>query len=126
LLSRGSLGEASRGFIFRLLSLTSLLLPFGPLAPFSHEIRYNLENRSTRCLDKWNGIGERETRWKSDTMMGADDGFSEIPPSGRPKPTDTGLVGHPVNSPKHGQVGKSKIQAVVRNKKESDAYIQWF
>jgi hypothetical protein len=29
----------------------------------------------------------------------------------------TGLLGHPVNSPKHGQVGKCKIQAVVRDKR---------
>jgi hypothetical protein len=27
------------------------------------------------------------------------------------------FLGHPVNSPKHGQVGKSKIQAIVRNKR---------
>jgi hypothetical protein len=39
------------------------------------------------------------------------------PPSGKSKPTDTGLLGHPVNPPKHGQVGKCKIQAVVRNKR---------
>jgi hypothetical protein len=39
------------------------------------------------------------------------------PPSGKPKPTDTGLLGHPVNPPRHGQVGKRKIQAVVRNKR---------
>jgi hypothetical protein len=39
------------------------------------------------------------------------------PPSGKPKPTDTGLLGHPVNPPKHGQVGKCKIQAVVRDKR---------
>jgi hypothetical protein len=39
------------------------------------------------------------------------------PPSEKPKPTDTGLLGHPVNLPKHGQVGKCNIQAVVRNKK---------
>jgi hypothetical protein len=38
-------------------------------------------------------------------------------PSGKPKPTDIGLLGHPVNPPKHGQVGKCKIQAVVRNKR---------
>jgi hypothetical protein len=37
--------------------------------------------------------------------MGADDGSSEIPPSGKPKPMGTGLLGHPVNLPKHGQVG---------------------
>jgi hypothetical protein len=93
LLSRGSLGEASRGyqlagipgrsisrFILRLLSFTSLLLPSGPLAPSSHEVRCNPENRSTQCPDKRNGIGERETRCKSGVMMGADDGFSEIPP----------------------------------------------
>jgi hypothetical protein len=62
LLSRGSLGEASRGFILRLLSFASLLLPSGPLAPSSHEVRCNPVNRSTHCLDKWNGIGEREAR----------------------------------------------------------------
>jgi hypothetical protein len=50
-------------------------------------------------------------------MMGADDGLSEVPPSGKPKPMDKGLLGHPVNPPKHGQVGKCKIQAVVRNKR---------
>jgi hypothetical protein len=50
-------------------------------------------------------------------MMGADNGFSEIPPSGKPKPTDTGLLGYPVNSPKHGQVSKCKIQAIVRSKR---------
>jgi hypothetical protein len=30
---------------------------------------------------------------------------------------DTGLLGHPVNPPRHGQVGKCKIQAFVRNKR---------
>jgi hypothetical protein len=29
----------------------------------------------------------------------------------------TGLLGHPVNPPNHGQVGQCKIQAVVRNKR---------
>ena len=62
LLSRGSLGEASRGFIFRLLSFTNLLLPSGPLAPSSHKIRCSPENRSTQCPDKCNGIDEREAR----------------------------------------------------------------
>ena len=38
-------------------------------------------------------------------------------PSGKPKPMGTGLLGHPVNLPKHGQVGQCKIQAVVRNKR---------
>jgi hypothetical protein len=42
---------------------------------------------------------------KSDGMMGADDGSSEIPPGGKPKPMGTGLLGHPVNPPNHGQVG---------------------
>jgi hypothetical protein len=53
-------------------------------------------------------------------VKGADDGFSEPPPpppSGKPKPTDTGLLGYPVNPPRHGQVGKRKIQAVIRNKR---------
>jgi hypothetical protein len=50
-------------------------------------------------------------------MMGADDGLSEVPSSGKPKPMDKGLLGHPVNPHKHGQVGKCKIQAVVRNKR---------
>jgi hypothetical protein len=50
-------------------------------------------------------------------MMGADDGLSEVPPSGKPKPMDKGLLGHPVNPPKHGQARKCKIQAVVRNKR---------
>ena len=50
-------------------------------------------------------------------MMGADDGFFKNSPSGKPKPTDTGLLGHPDNPPRHGQVGKCKIQAFVRNKR---------
>ena len=58
LLSQESLGEASRGFILRLLSFTSLLLPSGPLAPSSHEVRCRPENRSTQCPDKGNGISE--------------------------------------------------------------------
>jgi hypothetical protein len=39
------------------------------------------------------------------------------PPSGKPRPMGTGLLGHPTNLPKHGQVGQCKIQAVVRNKR---------
>jgi hypothetical protein len=99
------MGEASQGFTFRILSFTSFLLPSGPLVPSSQEIRCNPENSSTQCLDKWNGISEWETRWKSGTMMGVNDVFSKILPSGKPKPTDIGLVGHPINPPKHGQVG---------------------
>jgi hypothetical protein len=38
------------------------------------------------------------------------------PPSGNSKPMDTGLLGHPVIPPRHGQVDKHKIQAPVRNK----------
>jgi hypothetical protein len=38
-------------------------------------------------------------------------------PSGKPKPTGTGLLVHPVNFSKHGQVGQCKIQAVVRDKR---------
>jgi hypothetical protein len=38
-------------------------------------------------------------------------------PSGKPKPMGTLLLRHPVNSPKHGQVGKCNIQAVVRDKR---------
>jgi hypothetical protein len=110
-------GRSISRFILRLLSFTSLLLPSGPLAPSSHEVRCSPENRSTQCPDKGNGIDERETRCKSGSMMGADDGFSEIPPVENQKPTDTGLLGHPVNPPKHGQVGKCKIQAVVRDKR---------
>jgi hypothetical protein len=50
-------------------------------------------------------------------MMGADNGFLEIPAVANQKPTDRGLLGHPVNPAKHGQVGKYKIQAVVRDKR---------
>jgi hypothetical protein len=39
------------------------------------------------------------------------------PPSGKPKPTDTCLIGHPVILPRHVQVGKYKIQVFVRNKR---------
>jgi hypothetical protein len=67
-------------FILRFLSFTSLLLPSGPLAPSSHEVRCSPENRSTQCSNKGNGIDEREIRCKSGIMMGADDGFLEIPP----------------------------------------------
>jgi hypothetical protein len=38
-------------------------------------------------------------------------------PNGKPKPIGTGLLGNIVNSPKHGQVGKCKIQVVVRDKR---------
>jgi hypothetical protein len=38
-------------------------------------------------------------------------------PSAKPEPMGTGLVGHHVNFPKHGQVVQCKIQAVVRDKK---------
>jgi hypothetical protein len=38
------------------------------------------------------------------------------PPSGNSKPMDTSLLGHPVISPRHGQVDKHKIQAPVRKK----------
>jgi hypothetical protein len=61
-LSRGSLGEESRGFILRTLSFTSLLLPSEPLAPSSHEIRCSPENRLTQFSNKWNGISEWEAR----------------------------------------------------------------
>jgi hypothetical protein len=50
-------------------------------------------------------------------MTRADDGFYRNPPNGKPKPTDTGLLGHPVIPPRHGQVSKYKIQAFVRNKR---------
>jgi hypothetical protein len=55
LLSRGSLGEASGGFILRILSFAKFLLPSGTLAPSSHEIRCNPENRLTKFPDKCNG-----------------------------------------------------------------------
>jgi len=38
-------------------------------------------------------------------------------PGGKPKPMGTSLLGNPVNPPNHGQAGKCKIQAVVRNKR---------
>jgi hypothetical protein len=45
------------------------------------------------------------------------------PPSGEPKPTDMGLLGHPVNPPKHSQVGKCKIQAVVVRDKRNQKHV---
>ena len=42
--------------------------------------------------------------------------FQKSPHSGKPKPIDTCLLGHPVNPPRHGQVGKYKIQEFFRNK----------
>jgi hypothetical protein len=49
-------------------------------------------------------------------MMGADNGSSKTP-SGKQKPMGTSFLGHPVNLPKHGQVGQCKIQAIVINKR---------
>ena len=49
--------------------------------------------------------------------MGADDGSSEIPPMENQNPMGTIFLGHPVNPPNHGQVGRFKIQVVVRNKR---------
>ena len=63
-------------------------------------------------------MDEREARWKSGNMTGKDNDLSEIPPTGNSKPMGTGLLGHHVNPPKHGQVGKRKIQAFVRNKRK--------
>jgi hypothetical protein len=51
-------------------------------------------------------------------MMGVDDGFPESLPSGKPKPTGIGLLGNPINPPRHGQVGKRKIQEFVINKRK--------
>ena len=48
------------------------------------------------------------------------------PPSDKLKPMGTSLLGHPVNSPKHGQVGKCKIQAVVRDKRNQMHIIKGF
>jgi hypothetical protein len=39
------------------------------------------------------------------------------PPSGNSKPMGTSLLGHRVIPPRHGQVNKYKIQALVRNKR---------
>ena len=50
-------------------------------------------------------------------MMGADDGSSEIPPGGKPKPMGTGLLGHPVNPLNNVQVIQCNIQVVVRSKR---------
>jgi hypothetical protein len=49
-------------------------------------------------------------------MMGADDGFSEIPPVASQTYRHR-LARAPCQSPKHGQVGRYKIQAVVRNER---------
>jgi hypothetical protein len=43
--------------------------------------------------------------------------FQKSPLVATQKPKDTGLLGHLVNPPRHGQVGKCKIQAFVRNKR---------
>jgi hypothetical protein len=45
--------------------------------------------------------------------MGADDGFSEVPPSGKLKPMGTGLLGHPDNSPKHGHAGNVRSKQLL-------------
>jgi hypothetical protein len=79
LLSRGSLGEASRGFILRLL-LSAAFTPqaFSPFFPQGKV--QPLNDWLTLCPDQCNGMGEREIRWKVVCMTGTDDGFSEIPP----------------------------------------------
>jgi hypothetical protein len=80
LLSRGSLGEASRGFILRLL-FSAAFTP-RPLAHSSHKVRkvQPLNDWPTLCPDQCNGMGEWEIRWKMVCMTGTDDGFSEITP----------------------------------------------
>jgi hypothetical protein len=58
--------------------------------------------------------GKQDEKWCCD---GSGRWLFRNPSSGKPKPTDTSLLGHYVKPPKHGQVGKCKIQAVVRNKR---------
>jgi len=79
LLSRGSLGEVSQGFILRLLfsvaftpQAFSLFFPQGKAQPLNEWL--------TLCLDQCNGMGEQEIRWKVVCMTRTDDGPSEIPP----------------------------------------------
>ena len=56
LLSWGSLGEASQGFILLAFIFCQLLLPSGPLAPSSHKVRYNpLICWPTQCLNQCMG-----------------------------------------------------------------------
>jgi len=43
--------------------------------------------------------------------------FHKSPLVANQKPKDTSLLGHPVNPPRYGQVGKCKIQVVVRDKR---------
>jgi hypothetical protein len=38
------------------------------------------------------------------------------PPSGKPRPMGTGLLGHPVNFPKHGQVGNVRSKQLLQIK----------
>jgi hypothetical protein len=63
-------------------------------------------------------MGEKQDE-KVVFMMGADDGFSEALPGGKPKPTGICLLTRAsCQSPRYGQVGKRKIQAFVRNKRK--------
>jgi hypothetical protein len=61
LLSRGSLGEASEGFLLLAFIFCQLLLPSGPLAPSSHKARYNpLTSLENPMPEPMQGMDERE------------------------------------------------------------------
>jgi hypothetical protein len=65
-LSQGSLGEASEGFVLFDFIFFQLLLPYGPLYPSSHEVRYNpLLAWKTQFLNQCRG-------WMRRKMMESD------------------------------------------------------
>jgi hypothetical protein len=75
-LSRGSLGEASEGFILLDFIFFQLLLPSGPLAPSSHKVRYNpLLAWKTQCPNQCMGW-MRGKKMKSGKYGGNDDDLS--------------------------------------------------
>jgi hypothetical protein len=70
LLSRGSLGEASEGFVLLAFIFCELLLPSGHLAPSSHKVRYNpLLVWQTQCSNQCRGW-MRGKKMKSDKYGG--------------------------------------------------------
>jgi hypothetical protein len=70
LLSRGSLGEASEGFILLAFIFCQLLLPSWPLAPSSHKVKYNpLLDWETQCTNQCMGW-MRGKKMKSDKYGG--------------------------------------------------------
>ena len=116
LLSRGSLGEASQGFILLSFIFCQLLFPSKPLAPSSHKVRYNpLLAWKTQCPNQCMGW-MRGKKMKSGKYGGNERWPFMNPPSGNSNPIGTNLIGNLVIPPRCGQVERHKVQAHVRSK----------